>query len=775
MKSIKFSEYCQIVNPRYKYLKLTPHSSVRNYKSDEIASYVNCMYSDLRKRMIKSEKKLIIQSKCKLSYYIYITRKDVEFYFIVPEYHLNMIKQRINNVWNNKITVTETENIPGFSNKASKYQLSYKNLDSLSLQTDKRNNDLLASNLTVIDSMIEGDAVGIIYNFIPLSNRAKRVWFTHYEEDIEKHKNNKSIEKFKLDPKHLAWRFLITAVNGLSSLIKDIQIAIGKQAKETAILNEISDVIVDKKQLSKSTLKKKNDVIINTQIAVIAESNEVEQQNKLIDSIANSFEVIRDDNTLIPKEIKKDFNITDYDLNIETIRCSDKEIGSNFISLPGKDILKEYKSISKTETNENVLPEELKSGYICLGENQYKQTSQKAYFSMDKSLANLPIAILGGSRSGKTTYSINICKNIIDKGEGLVIPDFIKNTEFAEKIKSITPPERLIDLDLSNPKNLQAFSYNEIKIEPGMSPIEIVKKSNQQIQQIMALVDAINHDGTPLTGKMRRFLFNAGKVVFTRNNSSLKDIIRCLQNHNFRMECINSIPNDLKKHLEEAVDTLKELNEYDKSTKEVCGTKDSKIEGILDRINLLKENINMELMFNMSPECNLDFVKAMDEGKVIIIRLREDEFCDSISKNVITTFFISKLWLASQIRGKQEDIKRCTVLIDEIFQTPMAQRLIGKQLVQSAKFGLKYIFTLHYLNQLYPDVQEALKSANASYMLLSGCDKKAFKELEDEFILFDYELDDLLNLKRYHSLNLIKTDKGFVGFITHLPPELKRI
>lgn len=67
----------------------------------------------------------------------------------------------------------------------------------------------------------------------------------------------------------------------------------------------------------------------------------------------------------------------------------------------------------------------------------------------------MPIAILGGSRSGKTTYAINVCKNIIDEEEGLIIIDYIKNTEFAEQVKSIVTKTRLIDLDLSNPKNLQ--------------------------------------------------------------------------------------------------------------------------------------------------------------------------------------------------------------------------------------------------------------------------------------------------------------------------------
>lgn len=776
MKSIKFSEYIQIVNPKYKYLKVVPNTSIRNYKSDEIAAYVNTMYKNLRQRIIRDERKLIVKSNCKLSYYIHITRDDVQFFFIVPEYHISMIKQRINNVWNNKITIEEVSEIPNFRNNASKVQVSYKNFDSLSLGYDKKNNDLLSSEFTVINSMLECDSVGIIYNFMPSSNREMKVWHTHFEEDMNKYKQNKPLEKITKDPIQIFWITLLGAVNGLDKLIKDIQVALGRKAEDVVILKELSYAIVDKKQLSNATLKKKNDTIINTQIVAFAQSNNIIQQNKLIDSISNSFDVIREDNQLVSKPINKNFNINDYDFNVDTIRCSDKEI-SNFIALPGRSILNEYKHITKTETNENNIPIELQQGYISLGQNQYKNTSQLAYFNNDKSLRNLPIAILGASRSGKSTYSINLCKNIVDAGESLIVIDFIKNTELSESIKSITPPHRLIDLDLSIPENLQAFAYNEVVINDSLSGMKIIKVANLQIKQLMALVDSINLDNKPLTGKMRRYLLSAGMIVFVNQKATCKDVIKCLQNHKYRLNYINSLDTELKELLEEHITNLEELNEYTKTTKdnpitEVCGTKDSKIEGILDRINLLKETINLDLMFNKNPKDNINFVDAMNEGKVILIRMREDEFYDSLSKNVLTTFFISKIWLASQLRGKNTNNKLCTVLIDEVFQTPMAQQLIGKQLVQSAKFGLKYVLTLHYLNQLSNDTQEALKSANSSYMLISGCDKKAFIQLEYEFNSKDYGLDDLLNLKEYHSLNLVKTKKSYAAFITKLPPEL---
>ena len=52
-------------------------------------------------------------------------------------------------------------------------------------------------------------------------------------------------------------------------------------------------------------------------------------------------------------------------------------------------------------------------------------------------------------------------------------------------------------------------------------------------------------------------------------------------------------------------------------------------------------------------------------------------------------------------------------------------------------------------------------------MLLAGCGKDNFNSLKEE--LDPYELEDLMNLKRYHSLNLIKIGDGYSKFITKLP------
>jgi hypothetical protein len=79
---------------------------------------------------------------------------------------------------------------------------------------------------------------------------------------------------------------------------------------------------------------------------------------------------------------------------------------------------------------------------------------------------------------------------------------------------------------------------------------------------------------------------------------------------------------------------------------------------------------------------------------------------------------------------------------------------------------MKPIVSCHYLDQLRY-MKKELSGANASYMLLSGCDRDNFRELEA--LLKPFELESLINLPKYHSMNLIKNKTGYGRFITKLP------
>ena len=79
---------------------------------------------------------------------------------------------------------------------------------------------------------------------------------------------------------------------------------------------------------------------------------------------------------------------------------------------------------------------------------------------------------------------------------------------------------------------------------------------------------------------------------------------------------------------------------------------DTKIDGIIDRISILKTNLYTKLAFNKSAANNINFVKALNENKIILIKAREEDFTNRSIRDLIATFYLSKVWLAKQISAK---------------------------------------------------------------------------------------------------------------------------
>lgn len=763
IKSMKLSDYFEIRNPEYEILKLTPTKSNRNNQTDKIAELVNKMYRKTDKLIYKENKKLIVEPQYKFMFYVHIEKYSVKFFTIIPKIYSNQFKVKFREIWKN-IQIDTVDKLPININECSKFQLSYKYDDALSLKVDLRDNSLLNANLSIVDIMEEGEIISILYNFIPTSSKESNYFRSNtYPKAIQRFKNGDNLKKSKniKDLSIIALKNLITGINDLLNCLlnasQDSQLIINPLQCET----------------SPSTKRKGEKAITKSQAIILAKSNEKSREKELGATLANTFKVINDNNELIINEITKNIDIKKTIINHVNVNKTTIEECSNFISLPSLEVINQFKMIEHNKTVESPVPEELTKGIISLGINKCKETYQEAFLSNDINLQSLPLAILGASRSGKSTYSVNMCKNIIDNNEGLIVIDFIKNTELADDIKALTPKDRLIDIDLSNPDMIQSLCYNEFKITSDMTAYEISSISRKQTNNLLKIVNIINGDDKELSPKMRKYLGAAARIAFCFPNSCMKDVLNILQFHEIRSKYINELSEELQKKLRDSILSLNELDEINKKG-EVTGTKEIKIEGILDRIDLMRENIIIDEMLSKDPENNIDFVKAMEEHKVILIRMRDKDFDDDISIDILTSFFLQKIWAALKIRGTMHNLPdRVTVLIDEIFQTPCAQKILAKNFVQSAKFGLKYVLTLHYLQQLSQDAQRAMRNANASYMLISGVDENAFSSFRSDFEKEGYEVEDLLNLERYHSLNLIKTKNGRAAFITRLPKQIK--
>lgn len=779
---MKFTKVLQVVQPDYAFLRIKPNKAVRNQGTDKIARAIAALYKAAITNIKAEEHKLIhafgrefvlgtrfrYTLPAKVAYFVYIEQRKVEFFFIVPRQHLTYLREKMSDVWG-QVTIEEVKELPQFGAKASRFQMIYEKEDPLSLAVDRRSNDLLNSNLNAVEMLEEGDKLGVFYNFIPSSQIS---WRHVYKATIDKMNRRLPVERDKLGGAY-AFKFILAMGN---AIFREIAEALGggRKASKTDGGTNILDGLVERlngaRRVSENTTKKANSTILETQIVVMAESKNPMRQRNAARSLAQSFDTISEDNQLHSKPFHRQFKFTDRDVRAGKNKIGDQE-AQNFIALAGRDLLERYSFVDRVETQETEVPDDLKQGVMCIGENVYRGNAQSAFLSSDREFQNLMLVLIGPTRAGKSTLIANLSRDAINNGECAIIFDFVGQCELSREVADVIGPEKTLVIECSNFKNMQGLGYNEVG--KSLDPFEAYDNAKKQTTQLLTLIDSINADGTKLTAKMQRYLSSAALVTFI-SGGSIRAMFDCMQDHEVRRRLIKAVPVMQRENLQKYIRSLEELDEYNKAG-DVIGTKEAYIYGIIDRLNQLEQNAYMEKMLDKGTVGNVDLTKEMQKNQLICIRMPSDMFGTDSERDVYTTYWSTKIWLALQMRSKQlagdrNQYTKVNLIVDELYQVQHTEQFMRTKISQYAKFGLKPIISAHYLNQIR-HIRDELRSANASYMLISGCDKKNYEELKSE--LQPYDEEDLLKLPRYHSLNLIKNKDGYARFITKLPKPIK--
>lgn len=750
-KSMKLSDYYEYRKCEYSIIRLVPTKSNKNNNTEQIASLINKMFKQSNKYINQASKKLIIVQKPKVSFYIHITKEKVQFYFIIPKAYLNQFKIKFQEVWKN-IEIEEVDNIPMDINSCSKFDLHYKYDGSLSLAIDKRNNDLLNSNMTITSMLEENEMVGILYNFIPTSEKESNYFRSNtYPRAIQKYKNGENLKKSKniKDLSVIALKNFISLINDLLNCILNVP------QNNQLILNPLQC------EISHSTKRKGEKAICKNQSIILTKSSEKSREIELSNAFSNTFKIISDDNELIINEITKNIDIKKTIINHVNINKTTIEESSNFISMPSLEVINQFKMIEHNKCLELKAPKCLEDGEIRIGTVKNKENKQEVYYSMDEQMKRLGRVLLGSMGSGKSYYMQNMASDIIKAGRGLVVIDYIDKCQLSDNIKKITPKDKLVEINFNDPKQVQSFNFNELIFNEDDDIYYKVNIAMQKAEQMQLLLDSINDDNSKLTPRMLRYFYAAATVVYYKNiNASFKDIINILKYPDKRFELIKNVPDILIEEIED----LKDLDKID--SKGRVENYDSKIDGILDRVSWLKTNLYTKLAFNKESDNNINFVEAMKQNKVILIKIPEQYFKSRMIRNVIATYFLNKVWISKQI-----DCSTHTELFfDEIHQCYNCQLLMQNILVECRKFQLTPTLALHYLDQLTPKCKNSVLASGSSYLLLQGCDVKAFKELSTYFEKDGYSEIDLAELDRYNALCLIKNEEqGYSSFICKLP------
>ena len=782
-QSLKLSKYFELktTKEQLSYYKIIPHQNTRNFNNVEVAKIINRCYKNSAIKFKKENKVISFEQPTKVSYYVYISKDNgIEFYLIVPKIYSNLFLEKISAIWS-KVELQEVNDIPRFDKNAYKSSMEYSKLDALSLDiVDKKSGELLDAQLNVLSIMNDGDRMGIFYNFNYKNAYGQLGFRTKYNECKDKIKEGKSVEKIKANRKSILNFIFRTFVSTSESIMEGMCELLGEKPKNNTDMDYFKKTIgiMQKKELSDDTKRKGQLEVVDTQILLLSESLNSSNAKNNLTSLAQSFTILDGDNSLRPKNIPKNkkINFDAQKLPIGQNVMSIEEVGGLFTQA-GKEIILKHK-INANSINEEEVPESCRKGYISVGVATKNGKAYKAYLN-DNPDQDTGLVVVGKQGSGKTEYLKNYSNDCIKHGDSLVVIDYIANNDLASTIEQVVPKDKLVVLDLANVNELQALAYNELYYKDNATPIEKLDIIGAKTQYSAELINSISV-GQDLTNAMRRYFVSASNITYAVNQfASFKDIIDCLELYDVRMDFIRRIPKDLRDMLEDDVNTVLKLNEKytkgDMKGEDTGETNEGKIDRILDRISVMRESMRTKCMFNKSPENNISFEECFKEGKIILVKMRQDLFGAKHIKNMLSLFFTTKVWISCINRKSKskegEELRRVHLLIDEPHQVPGVTNYLSPELPQMRKFRLKPVFATQSLMQL-SNILDDMKSAGFSYMLLAGADKVNYNLLKNE--LEPYEVEDLLSLERLYSLNLIPSSSGVLTpFVTKLPPKLQ--
>jgi len=616
-------------------------------------------------------------------------------------------------------------------------------------------------------------------------------WWSSYTTAYKKFKDGKMPKKFQLKLRDIFNIFgNITLDLALELLYCFEEIVFGKDGVEKINTTD-DDVSIMKREtgLRNATLKKGTEKGFEVAIRGIIYSKLESRREFLMDQFKNCFGCMDLDNSLVMRKIKntkenmlrvKNRELFWHPLNDSKFILGISEL-EHFLQLPQVSLQKEL-NMERLDFSEIKVPKELLEGYIPIG--HIYGGKGEAYWSKIKDLLCLSKAIVAVKGAGKSKYFENYVYNAYLGGDCIIYFDYIENNQNAWEVAKHIPKSDVIILDLS-----KGFTFDYPELDIFTIPKD--EEYNRNIKRFASdycmlmekFINTINTgDAQPLTANMRNILISACSLTFLGGFTDMYSIYKVLTNYRFRYTVVKKVKemkiysdDDFRFEVMKSLDEVKESKKGAKTENTTIGTND-KADRVLDRFNALLRDSRTEEMLLGIDRNNINFVDIFEQNKVVLILMPEDYFTDYELKDIVMTYFLSRMKLAGQKRAAiikdREKRKVVHIMLDEIHQLDNSTNLMIKNIAEDRKFRTTYVFTCQFLKQ-FGKLWDALKGTGCNFMLLDGCEKENFSLLKEE-IGSNFELNELIKMPVFHSLNIVRgREKTITTFISKLPEELK--
>lgn len=318
------------------------------------------------------------------------------------------------------------------------------------------------------------------------------------------------------------------------------------------------------------------------------------------------------------------------------------------------------------------------SDITYFAETNYR--NDKKRFGIKRADRRRHMYVIGKTGTGKTTMLDNMAVQDIQRGNGLAIID--PHGEFAERMLSFVPKERMKDVVYFNPADLEMpLGFNMLE-KPSEEMRHFVASGLMSVFKKL-WVDA-------WSARMEYFLSNSILTHLEIEGATLMGVQRIFGDKDYRKVVVSQTKDPVVKAFWE--------NEFAKLPEQFMR------EAVAAIQNKVGQFISNPLIRNIigQPDSTFDIRKIMDEKKILIANLSKGKIGEENSK-LIGAMLVTKIYLAAMSRvDMPEDMREDFYVYVDEFQN-FATEAFASILSEARKYHLNLILAHQYMAQLIDD------------------------------------------------------------------------
>ncbi|MDD3793947.1 MAG: type IV secretion system DNA-binding domain-containing protein [Candidatus Gracilibacteria bacterium] len=335
------------------------------------------------------------------------------------------------------------------------------------------------------------------------------------------------------------------------------------------------------------------------------------------------------------------------------------------------------------QKNGEIIPKNIPNDINIIGVSDYRSITVPIGIYDEDRLRH--IYVIGKTGVGKSKFLISNIINDIKQGRGVAIID--PHGDLVEETMAHIPESRMKDVIIFDPTD-EKFPF-------CINPLDVAKDESKQILA-KGFIDIFKKFfGANWNPKLEHVLRMIFLALLDKKGSTLFDIIRALTDKDFRYEMIEAIEDDVVRNF---------------WTNEFAGwSQQFNTEAIMPILNKVGQILSIEVLKNIfaAKDNKLDFRKAMDEKKILLIKLPKGKLQEEIM-GFLGAMFVTKIYQAAMSRQSIEKDKRIPffLYVDE-FQN-FATDTFGEILSEARKYGLGLSVAHQFIKQIPENLTRAL-------------------------------------------------------------------